>query len=450
MTYNTRKPCWKNHHSYLFIFYFRQRDPPSQHICLFFSLAMSDLYFVRPTGAGADTKELEYLTALHQSEPNHVRGNATVSSLDILRFLRSRFNINLTHDQALYVVRGLSGDSYHCHHDDDDDGKQPEEASLSSNNGDGKDNRREEKEPDNQPHSEEQEKVEVEMEVHQEERTLLRSIMAPAKPKSLREALHKLRSSHRERLLEDKNKTAENKAVPSTDGEIVEEYLDLVQILSILLIPSFARLGEEAASNDSTSIFDTDRVMQGGNVDEIRFQDAWKVLLDVTKNPTDAPQTPDFVAQAFEHMIRDLPDDDREITPELIEYLFLKYGEVDRAKDKELIDAMVEMAKNYAAFGGLSAAVLLHCSTSDLGPWDVASERRLSSFFVDVFGERDPFKIKVSQKDDKDEAKDEEEDTCLKTNIIALDPETTNVDMVTDSHLSLVVTVLIWGFFFLT
>ena len=73
--------------------------------------------FRRPTGALADTKELEYVSALHQTSDD-VRSNATVSSLDILHFLRSRYNMTLTHDQALAIVRGLSGDAYHRMGDD--------------------------------------------------------------------------------------------------------------------------------------------------------------------------------------------------------------------------------------------------------------------------------------------------------------------------------------------
>lgn len=49
--------------------------------------------FNRPVGAPFDVKELEYIAALHQSCIPRTRRNGTVSSIDILRFFRSRFGL---------------------------------------------------------------------------------------------------------------------------------------------------------------------------------------------------------------------------------------------------------------------------------------------------------------------------------------------------------------------
>ena len=66
------------------------------------------LIFQRRVGAAADAKELEYIIALHQTCMPQTRENATVSSLDVYRLLRSRYRINAKYftceDAAVLVV----------------------------------------------------------------------------------------------------------------------------------------------------------------------------------------------------------------------------------------------------------------------------------------------------------------------------------------------------------
>jgi hypothetical protein len=60
-------------------------------------------------GPQADVKEFEYIAALQQTCPGYTRSSGTVSSLDIMRFLKSRYSLEITPAQASDIVLGLGG-----------------------------------------------------------------------------------------------------------------------------------------------------------------------------------------------------------------------------------------------------------------------------------------------------------------------------------------------------
>ena len=62
--------------------------------------------FRRRVGAAADVSELEYVAALHQTS---TREDATVSSLDVCRFLKSRWGLDVPHKEGIRIVQGLGG-----------------------------------------------------------------------------------------------------------------------------------------------------------------------------------------------------------------------------------------------------------------------------------------------------------------------------------------------------
>lgn len=66
--------------------------------------------FRRPVGTAADVRELEYISALHQTS-SVLHTDGTVSAQDVLYFLRSRFGIDITSEDAIDIVRGLAGTS---------------------------------------------------------------------------------------------------------------------------------------------------------------------------------------------------------------------------------------------------------------------------------------------------------------------------------------------------
>ena len=66
--------------------------------------------YPRKIGPQADLAELEYVAALHQTSLQGTRTSATISSLDVVRYLRSRHGLVVDHTtQGHDIVRGLGG-----------------------------------------------------------------------------------------------------------------------------------------------------------------------------------------------------------------------------------------------------------------------------------------------------------------------------------------------------
>jgi hypothetical protein len=62
-----------------------------------------------PKGVFADENELQYISALHQTCVPDLRSNGTISATDILIFLRSRYGIQITQDDARDIAFNLCG-----------------------------------------------------------------------------------------------------------------------------------------------------------------------------------------------------------------------------------------------------------------------------------------------------------------------------------------------------
>ena len=52
--------------------------------------------FQRPTGAAADLSELEYVSALQQTQSGAVRKDGSIQDVDIQLFLKSRYGIEVS------------------------------------------------------------------------------------------------------------------------------------------------------------------------------------------------------------------------------------------------------------------------------------------------------------------------------------------------------------------
>jgi len=66
--------------------------------------------FQRPIGASADVRELEYISALCQTDMSGIRTNGSINDEDIVFFLLSRYGIEVTvEDVRTKVIRGLGG-----------------------------------------------------------------------------------------------------------------------------------------------------------------------------------------------------------------------------------------------------------------------------------------------------------------------------------------------------
>eukprot|EP00588_Corethron_pennatum_P026009 CAMPEP_0194317770 /NCGR_PEP_ID=MMETSP0171-20130528/14493_1 /TAXON_ID=218684 /ORGANISM="Corethron pennatum, Strain L29A3" /LENGTH=802 /DNA_ID=CAMNT_0039074483 /DNA_START=35 /DNA_END=2440 /DNA_ORIENTATION=+ len=70
----------------------------------------TNLTFKRPVGAAADVKELEYISALHQTDMTKVRKDASIKDVDIASFLMSRYGILVTPEEVRKtIMHGLGG-----------------------------------------------------------------------------------------------------------------------------------------------------------------------------------------------------------------------------------------------------------------------------------------------------------------------------------------------------
>lgn len=66
--------------------------------------------FLRPVGAASDIAELEYISALHQTDVPDLRMDGSIRDADIVRFLLSRYGIKVTEDEVRKTVMfGLGG-----------------------------------------------------------------------------------------------------------------------------------------------------------------------------------------------------------------------------------------------------------------------------------------------------------------------------------------------------
>lgn len=68
--------------------------------------------FDQQIGADGDVRELEYISALHQTTTEEVRRDASIKAEDIQRFLMSRYGIKVTEDQVRNtILEGMGGGS---------------------------------------------------------------------------------------------------------------------------------------------------------------------------------------------------------------------------------------------------------------------------------------------------------------------------------------------------
>jgi len=68
------------------------------------------LEFRRPVGANRDLKELEYISALQQTQPGDLRSDGSIRDVDISMFLSSRYGVNVTPAEVTEnLLPGLAG-----------------------------------------------------------------------------------------------------------------------------------------------------------------------------------------------------------------------------------------------------------------------------------------------------------------------------------------------------
>jgi hypothetical protein len=227
------------------------------------------------------------------------------------------------------------------------------------------------------------------------------------------------------------------KGKEASSPPLEEAYLDIVQLVSILLIPSFAALAQQdvrAASShhngggdgddnsnnnnddvphtfvgdaqafiEDTQIYANQLLQEAAGVfmqsPDVTLQQAGAAVYS-TFNAADAPPLPDVWGTTVANLNGILRNTSSTgmynntnvsyINPDSIRALLEHVGEIERAEDEALINDMVALAREASDEQGLlTPAVLRHVCSSDLSVWQVNKERSLSSFLQDVFETED-------------------------------------------------------------
>jgi hypothetical protein len=216
-----------------------------------------------------------------------------------------------------------------------------------------------------------------------------------------------LRKEEEDYVSEEKGKGAKHAGMKD---EEVEEYMDLVQILAVLLIPAFARF---------------------------RNMDTDPKNVVVESNPSSSldPQPPSLMKDALRVLLKNISVDDGEMFPlvdmDLIEALLLDVGEMERSQDQELLREMVAVATT--ASRRLDVEAFVQACTSDTTAWIAGSEDCFTTFEEDV--------ELMCSSDKKEDGKKLE---------VSKEPMKKSIDYVIDSHTSVLTLLLVWAFFFFT
>jgi hypothetical protein len=414
--------------------------------------------FKRKVGAAADIKELEYIIALHQTCMPDTRENATVSSIDVMHLLKSRYTLNLSHKEAIDVVAALGGGDnvaleknqalqgkkefiHFFRKNAGSNGKETPEAKLSptesnpngmAENGNGKLSTEEvdmliqENGADNfdeeQDHSAEQ--------------------------KSAGTAAYGVTP-------ESKDDESERNG-----GNLSEIYLDMVQIISLLFIPSIACVADDFWHPKPPPVAPSEPTgwaVKVISIQKLRQLKSWAI--------SQFSPAPHLRAGIVLHDVRNILM--REFSPEtvvdeaFVEALLLKNGEYERAQNPKLIREMVEAARS--STGTFDDEAFINALSTDLEHWDVDGDERMSTFFYDVFrtenfaevdhlAEEDPRDFGVDNSSVDEEADNPSEKSrhgvCSKNRRSSLfKPGTYNIDLVVDTHSSLINAVGTWAFY---
>jgi hypothetical protein len=388
--------------------------------------------FTRILGAPADLKELEYIAALHQTCLPDTRDNGTVSSLDVQRFLSSRYGLRLTHAETIDIVRGLGGGI------SQDEIHQTKRASTNY----------------------------ASMLSQILRRTARKKDPAEEDPMSATSSgLAKTRICEADygNAVTYPESDLREESDPIDDLDLPEEYLDIVQVVSILFIPTIARAGKEFRDGEEG---DTDPPMEALEESKVP-RDINSNWYDKQKHLRDSKRSKSRMEEEKQATLRPQPRTliqdvlgllqgsaagaeswPPRLDEDLMRSILLESGERERAQNKQLVREMVEVARSPS--GLLDEEAFVNALTSDLDDWKVGSEDRLSTLYADVYEDDE------EAEDDEDGAGDEEGATKPTGDDKAENSgnfegknvlDHANIDFVVDAHSSVTVVMLIWLFF---
>jgi len=297
--------------------------------------------FDRPVGAEPDTKEIEYIAALHQSGSRGVRSDGSIQDVDIKIYLRSRFGIEVTIDQVRNtIMNGMGGGT----EDDDDNHDEAKDADAPNNENDGDKKNQGDAKGDNEADNDDDD-----------------------------------------------------------DGSKVEAVLDLMELVAILMIPLLVKAaivegqGQQRiiSSSSSPPPDENDNDRHGG---QTKFH---PLLPDGVLPPPDGLLRD--VADMLTHDATG-DKEPKPLTADLIRNIFLMYGEKSLADDKTLIDEMLTAATatsggtpaandssrgpgeaEEAPINLFDVQSFARALTADVQLYDIENETRKSSIIQDIF-----------------------------------------------------------------
>jgi len=412
--------------------------------------------FQRKVGALADMKELEYVIALHQTCMPDTRENATISSIDVALLLKSRYRLQISHRQAIYLVNSLGGGDNTMKRNK----RRPDKKTIFPFFGKKKTSSFLEKSKSSS--------VEDETAAH----TLKNNDDSKHPPDTWEDASEAVsRDEHRVTALgvsvQSETTEEDDELAGLKDRDLPEKYLDMVQIMSVLFIPAFARSGQEFWNPTHPIPPPPGPTGNSCKVFFARRMERLKVWALARIYPP--PQHEALFSDQVRNMMRQEFPSKNIVDEVFVEELLLRYGEVERAQNPRLIREMVEAARS--ASGTFDDESFINAISSDLGDWDLAGSERMSSFFFDVFGTEDPSSVERLEVEKLSESVpvDEEAHTptephharccdlllccchlCCRSKPGPFKTGHLNADLVIDTQGSLFAVVAIWAFFIAT
>lgn len=368
--------------------------------------------FRRPVGAAADVRELEYLSAIHQTSMPELRSDGTISATDVQLFLRSRYGVVVSDDDAIDIVKGLGGTI----------GKTPVVEKPENKC---RHRKRKKKNPDIPASMPEHEPYNGENGLQSEptegQKSLFKSAMS-----SLKGGHNDIRRSWTLPLSSLKKKEEPEKEPPTTADMF---RMDLVQMMSVLLIPTLIRANQVRVPPVAPPVqppeetrwrrflAETRRILTlpytlCKNMVQRKTQaekdalypkvgligDVLRIMLASLRfngddDDEDETMTTSLRYEMWMNETLTAPSNGRDVFPELkcvtvseqlVRKLLKQHGEHEAAADQELVKAMVDMVGGTGAV--LDEKAFGNGLTLDVAQWPFECEDDLSTSFRDVYG----------------------------------------------------------------
>lgn len=303
--------------------------------------------FTKPIGSTADLREIEYISALHQTGVK-LRNDGTITSADIKMFLMSRYGIDVSEEEVKEgIMKGFGG------------------GGISEEDGDTMDLTE-----------------------------LVAMLLIPTLVRTERGTMSTSSDVVDTGSVDD---AMDNGGYRVGHGNVVDDF-DNNKAEPVKNVD----YGVRASTGQSDVLVDTDESFvirnatnpstQHNGRNKKLFRDVLQMILADTIHDTSSPPP---------------------ITVDLLRTIFLFYGEKQVALDTDLLQSMVDIAKD--AGDVLDERVFAHCLTSDVQLYDTDWENQMQSTYVDVFETHESTKkrknvFKRQHQDDVESSRTKEEE----------------------------------------